>query len=395
MERIATTLLAAFIGLGFAGERTAVDSVDPTISVPARPIAVRGDDGRVHLSYELHVTDFDPNELRISRIEVLDGAGQNIGEFDEGALQGILHAFEIDYDRSLHYDSLGRAHAFHYAGGRGAVAYLWITVSDYSDVPARIEHRLTFSGPGGEETPEATIVTGGGMDVGVGHLAVLGGPPLRGGDWLAGQGPGMTPSAHRLSLIRLDGRLSIAARFAIDYVRLDEDGRRHTRDGDRNEDYHGYGADVLAIDDGVVAFATDGIPENTPGGARAVPLEIGTLGGNSVVLDIGAGLYAHYGHLQPGLDVKPGDHVRQGDVIGRLGNSGNSNEPHLHFQVSDSRSPYAVVGEGLPYVHRDFWWIGRCSDGTPVECERSGEDRKNNAIPLQNSVIRFPDQPPR
>ena len=97
--------------------------------------------------------------------------------------------------------------------------------------------------------------------------------------------------------------------------------------------------------------------------SRAVPITSETVGGNHIVLDLGGGRYAFYAHLQPGsLKVKVGDRVTRGQVIGLVGNSGNSTEPHLHFHISDGVSP--LGSEGLPYV----------LDGTP-------------GMPLQNARV--------
>ncbi|MFD1906546.1 M23 family metallopeptidase [Paenibacillus rhizoplanae] len=58
--------------------------------------------------------------------------------------------------------------------------------------------------------------------------------------------------------------------------------------------------------------------------------------GNVVVIDHGNGEHSITAHLKKGsVAVKKGDNVQQGDLIGHLGNSGNSSEAHLHFQVSD------------------------------------------------------------
>jgi murein DD-endopeptidase MepM/ murein hydrolase activator NlpD len=116
-----------------------------------------------------------------------------------------------------------------------------------------------------------------------------------------------------------------------------------------NKNYSAYGSEVLAVADAVVAAIKDGIPENVPGPtSRAVPITSETVGGNFVVLDLG-GQFAFYAHLQPGsLRVKSGDRVTRGQVIGLLGNSGNSTEPHLHFHVSTGVSP--LGSEGLPYA---------------------------------------------
>ena len=92
----------------------------------------------------------------------------------------------------------------------------------------------------------------------------------------------------------------------------------------------------------------DGIPENVPGiNSRAVPITLEMpLAGNHVILDIGGGRFAFYAHLQPGsLRVKLGDKVRRGQVLGLVGNSGNSTEPHLHFHIENVQiRPWAPEG---------------------------------------------------
>jgi murein DD-endopeptidase MepM/ murein hydrolase activator NlpD len=76
------------------------------------------------------------------------------------------------------------------------------------------------------------------------------------------------------------------------------------------------------------------------------------------VLDIGDKFFALYGHIKPGsVRVRVGQKVRAGAVLGRLGNSGNSSAPHLHFHVMDGAS---VLGsEGVPYVLRRFKLAGK------------------------------------
>ncbi|MFD0269681.1 M23 family metallopeptidase [Streptomyces sp. NPDC127106] len=73
--------------------------------------------------------------------------------------------------------------------------------------------------------------------------------------------------------------------------------------------------------------------------------------GNHIVLELGDGTYALYGHLKRGsLKVGVGDRVTAGQLIAECGNSGNSTEPHVHFQLMDG--PDADTARGLPFTWR-------------------------------------------
>jgi murein DD-endopeptidase MepM/ murein hydrolase activator NlpD len=140
---------------------------------------------------------------------------------------------------------------------------------------------------------------------------------------------------------------------------VDERNQMHRGEEKNNRSHFCYGAQALAVANGVVAGIRDGIPENVPGAAKpAVELTLDTVSGNRVVLDLGRGQFAHYAHLQPGsLRVRKGQRVRTGQVLGLVGNSGGSTAPHLHFQVS--RSAELVKGDGLPYVLDRFTHEGK------------------------------------
>jgi murein DD-endopeptidase MepM/ murein hydrolase activator NlpD len=86
--------------------------------------------------------------------------------------------------------------------------------------------------------------------------------------------------------------------------------------------------------------------------------------GNGVVQDLGGGRFALYAHMQNGsVRVHPGDHVQRGDILGSVGNSGGSNEPHLHFQVTDGAGgPSALAANALPYVFDKFRLQGTIPD---------------------------------
>jgi murein DD-endopeptidase MepM/ murein hydrolase activator NlpD len=181
----------------------------------------------------------------------------------------------------------------------------------------------------------------------------------------------------------------IAQRFAIDFVQLREDGKTFSGDAKDNRNYRCYGSDALAVADGVVVAVKDGIPENVPGlNSRAVPITLETVGGNHVILDIGGGRFAFYAHLQPGsIRVKTGDRVRTGQVLGLVGNSGNSTEPHLHFHISNDNSP--LGSEGLPYALRSFEVEGKGWGWKPGTSGITTEKREME-MPVEMEVVRFP-----
>ena len=142
----------------------------------------------------------------------------------------------------------------------------------------------------------------------------------------------------------------------------------------------------------------DATDAQVPGGnAKGITTE--NIGGNMLVIDIGGGNFAFYAHMQRGsLKVKLGDKVRTGDVIGLLGNTGNTTAPHLHFHVMDGPSP--LDANGLPYAFTRFQGQGVANpDGAnffekpvPAEIDRTRlAGPKQDALPLNNEVVDFGD----
>ena len=166
-------------------------------------------------------------------------------------------------------------------------------------------------------------------------------------------GPSML-GEHRLFLHALDGRASNTQRFAADWMLLGPDGRLTKGQPEANEGWYTYGVPVLAVADAIVTDLCDGVPENIPlSEERAVPNKRETMPGNYVILKLDEWRFAFYGHLQPGsLRVEVGDSVRVGQELGRIGNTGNSDAPHLHFHIADGNDP--LSGEGLPFVFVSF-----------------------------------------
>jgi murein DD-endopeptidase MepM/ murein hydrolase activator NlpD len=114
------------------------------------------------------------------------------------------------------------------------------------------------------------------------------------------------------------------------------------------------------------------------------------------VVDIGGGRFAYYAHLQPGsLAVAVGDRVRPGQLLGLLGNSGNTDFPHLHFHVMNSPAP--LGSDGLPFEFDSFTSPGTIANGDallagePAELDTVLAGRHTRQIPMDLQVVDFPN----
>ena len=112
-----------------------------------------------------------------------------------------------------------------------------------------------------------------------------------------------------------------------------------------------------------------------------------------MALQLGANQFVHYAHLQRGsMSVQQGQRVRRGQVLGRVGNSGNTNGAHLHFNVVDATS--MEDSEGIPFMFDSFTVLGAT---TPEQALReapasppSSPVRRRRALPLNGTIIHFP-----
>lgn len=342
--------------------------------IPLSPTVFKAD-GKWHLVYELHLSNMDKWDYRFTRIEVVpaDATQKTLATFSGAELDGMF----------VHPGWPGAERTSKLSPGEFGAVFMWVTCDSLADVPAAIDHRISVKIG---DYPEAMSVVTLPVSV-IKKPVVVIAPPLRGEDWLAGNGPSNT-SLHRRALIPIDGHAYISQRFAIDWVQLNPDGKTYTGDPGDDKNYRAYGAEILAVADGVVTQTKDGIPQNTPGAkALAVPITLETIGGNHVIEDIGGGLYAFYAHLQPGsLRVKVGDRIRRGQVLGLLGNSGNSSEPHLHFQICDANSE--LGSEGIPYAFRSFEVQGKGWGWKSSESHEAAVKHEME-IPAENAVVRF------
>ncbi|MGH6643604.1 MAG: M23 family metallopeptidase, partial [Bradyrhizobium sp.] len=310
--------------------------------VPFAPTAFTGSDGSVHLAYELHITNFygDTGPLRPLGLKVFsDDASAPLVDASAEMLPQMTRPAPAD------------GSPVSIPPGKRIVILVWATLPADAEIPRELRHRMEFS------TDKNAVVALDGATVAVGAgKAIAIGAPLRGGRWLAHEGPGGMQSHHWGSLVAVNGALTIPQRYALDLVGIDAQGhvmKPGVKDiqKSRYADWIGYGAEVLAVADGVVRGTRDGEAEHRPLSPQGEPASLTANGlfGNYVVLEIKPGVFASYAHLQRGsVKVKPGDRVRKGEILGRLGQSGNSAAPHLHFHLSNG---VAFEGsEGIPYV---------------------------------------------
>jgi Peptidase family M23 len=205
-------------------------------------------------------------------------------------------------------------------------------------------------------------------------LAVSVASPLQ-GEWLVERSPADRIPSHGTDLF--------GQRFAYDFIRVDQRRGRHVHPagalrwylvGGRTEDCYAWGQPVHAVVAGEVVAATDGVAE--PGWVQPVREvwralrgirrfvrgryeDVAGVAGNHVIVGRGR-TYALYAHLAPGsVAVRAGQQVETGELLGRVGHTGISTSPHLHFQLMDAADPRRA--SGVPCAFEDYlvWRQGR------------------------------------
>ena len=349
------------------------------------PTAFQGTDGKLHVAYELHVTNSSAGGvLRLTELRV----------FTQGSI-GAAASWKAQALCALVKPACpeGAAEVTIPAGER-TVLLIWLSLPSNAPVH-EVWHSISYTDMQGRPH----TLRGASVPL-ASQPAIEIGPPLGGSlFWLATEGPGNIQSHHWGSLQSMNGTVTIAQRFAIDFVGLDAAGHAlpvapDSPQAAQNAAWFGYNADVLAVADGVVRDSRDGQPDRQPLAAHPEPTDLTPRGlyGNFVILEIARGVFAHYAHLRPGsVRVRAGDHVHRGDVIAHLGDSGNSAVPHLHFHISNK--PAFLESEGLPYRITRFTLEGKAGRDivlSPTSTWSPGPQQERDAMPLDSHVILFP-----
>jgi len=269
-----------------------------------------------------------------------------------------------------------------------------VTYTDPGQIPQLLAHAITFAIPAGEPGVRRLTTP---VPVGCVPLAVVH-PPLVGHGWTAVNGCCTTAEYHRDAIYGINGDLETPEHFAIDFMQIGPNNSCCNGPPQALSSWLGYGTPVLAVADGVAVEVVDGMPDQQhPPTIEGGPFGPANAPGNHIIEDIGGGRYVQYAHLKPGTipaGVRQGAALRAGELIGRLGSSGNSAAPHLHFEVTDRPPPVAT---GLPFVFDTQLLEGRLSeadadvvpDGATVTIDRTVAGVKRDLMPARNDVFGF------
>ena len=363
------------VGL-FAAARAGAQPTALQVEAAGAPQYVHGSDGRVHVEYDLIITNVFTADATLKSLEVR-GDGRRLLVLRGAALAAVT------------LPPLGSGPTARIAPASTVVTLVDIALpaSGGRAVPTRVTNRIQYAIPA--DAPSRSLI--GSTTVTAPLLRtdrrapVVIAPPLRGSGWLNLNGCCSEPTAaHRNVVLSQNGTYVTPEIFAIDWIRL-VDGRPYTGDGTQNSDWPGYGAPLYAVADGTVVSTVDNLPDIPP---RAAPNLSGPqdYGGNSVSIKIGPARYAVYAHLQPGsVRVRRGQRVRTGQIIGRLGNSGNTTAPHLHFGIQERPDP---LSKSEPFeinrytLEETFNLATSLVTGSP--------HRERRSLPLIGSVISLP-----
>jgi Peptidase family M23 len=373
-------VVAAVFALASAASAAAPDRPTAILVSPIHEAQiVRADDGKDHVEYELLIVNVFSEPVTLSTVTVLDSAGKELMRIEGRALAAATQ-------------TLFAKTATPVVPASAAVSVDVDLILPPDTAPERVAHRIAYTL---KADSDLALMVGSlevnAPEVTINHRpAIMIRAPLKGKGWLATTAC-CKPNVHRDLRVAVDGvRIETAETFAIDLAKVRND-RLFDGDGKRVEQYYGFGEDVLTVADGTVVYIHDGMPDETPS-VPMVPRSKSDYGGNNVILEIAPNVFAWYAHLRQGsLTVKVGDAVKAGAPIAKLGNTGPSLGPHLHFGLLDKPDP--IAGRSLPFVFDSFTLDGA------VDFDVSEGDRLvilpqlrevRSAYPLYGSILNNP-----
>ncbi len=389
---------------------TVPDAYTPlTVQPISRPtFPFRGSDNKYHLAFDVQITNATGVRASLDAVDVVDGA-------DPKKVIASFAAKQL-VDPTCNYGNCNRLRQLTQAPSpdnsippqTARTLLLDFTLDTLARFPKAVMLRLHGTGatsPSAKD-PSPIDTLGAPFDISAGTPRVIG-PPVRGNNWVALNGCCDPGWAHRDAILSVNMKLNNSQRFAIDWKRTDDQGDFYTGDKNKNESYVDYGSPVYAVADGTVVATLDDMDANAPGilpasdPVLAAKLTVENIDGNHIIMDLGDGVYAMYAHFIRGsLLVKPGDKVKKGQQIAKLGNTGNANAPHLHFQLMNG--PSLLEADAVPYVIDSFGYQGQVSSTSIWNADDYlsgsffGPDRlptaqqRKDQLPVLLAIVNFP-----
>ncbi len=364
---------------GLPGEVTAIH-----VAAPGPPRYVFGSDGREHVDYDLVITNAFTAEVTLKSLTVT-GPGGTLLELTGDALASHTHQI------------IAGQPSARISASSTVVTLVDVVLprSPGRTVPRRLSNQIAYTIPRGvlfREAIGSTTVHGPVLRT-TRRAPVLIASPVRGSGWVDGNGCCADPtSRHRNALLSANGTYVIPELFDIDWTQVAH-GSLFDGDGKQLSDWPGFGAPIYAVANGtVVSTITDRpeVPPFAPEGGNPTVHTPKDFGGNEVIERIEPGVYAAYEHLQTGsVMVTPGQHLRSGQPIARLGNTGNTTAPHLHFGIHDGPDP--LTSNSLSFEIDRFTLQGTTNPAsTPTHVVIDGPSGpRRRAEPLVDSVCSF------
>jgi hypothetical protein len=359
---------------------------------------VKGSDGLLHIAFAAQFTNAWRGAATIQSVEVVDPSHNN----KPAGINRVISLKDEDVTGQLKLFSLPAtldkaSYSTRLTAGQSGVMFFDVTFTNSADVPCTIALRVHSIHPENKILPESTV-TSPPWKISAQPVIVLT-PPFKGDGWVNANGCCLEVGPHRFVTNPMNGTLDPSEQFAIDWIKIDRQGKAFRGDGKKPEQWLCYGVALLAVAPGTVVEVMRDLPDEPPGTAPT-NLTIPEIAGNHVLLDLGSGRYAMYAHLAPhSATVHVGDRVKAGDKLGLLGNSGNSTGPHLHFQISDR--PSTLDTTSLPFVFERMTLQSRTPlnlddienysiKGTALPTDSKVAKKLSEAMPLSRDVIDFP-----
>jgi Peptidase family M23 len=357
--------LAAFTIHPALGWSEAAQQMTPLLfAVHDAPVPFKGSDGLVHLVYEVWLANISSGEADIQNIEVI-GDGGVLQRLDATAASRHLQPAGLREPSGV------------LARGTQSILFLNVVLPKSTPIPKQLLHRIKAHYSAAPPGQQEIIESGGATNPDLQPVVQIS-APLRGDGYVSADSC-CDATRHTRAAMPINGRVYVAQRYAVDWEQLDAGNRIYSGPREKLESYTIFGKPVYAVADGVVAVAVTGLPEQTPG-KYPTNISLEEADGNAIIEDIGGHHFACYAHMQSAsIRLHPGDRVKRGQVIGMVGNSGNSVAPHLHFHVMSSE--LSLASNGLPY-QIDVFKVTGATPGTAAfdEAEEKGTPLVINAF---------------